>query len=110
VGVAAGTFVRPGSTFAAEIHAQIAGIDSDDAKNGIWGCHMDPLIGSIGASVGSSGSAEAKQIAIMSYRNSAAKYFGGHAGAAGTIISTVTTNCLPGDLSNICWNVERFTS
>jgi hypothetical protein len=34
-GVAAGTCVRPDSTFAAEIHAQIAGIDSDDAKNGV---------------------------------------------------------------------------
>jgi hypothetical protein len=73
---------------------------------------MDPMIGRIGASVRSSGSAEAKQIAIMSYRNSAAKYFGAHAGAAGTIISTVTTTCLRGDLLNIniCRNVERFTS
>jgi hypothetical protein len=73
---------------------------------------MDRLIGSIGAGVGSSGSAEAKQIAIMSYssRNSAAKYFGGHGGAVGTIISTVTTNCLRGELLNICWSVERFTS
>ena len=33
--VAAGTFIRPGSTFTAEIHRQIAGIDPDDAKNGI---------------------------------------------------------------------------
>jgi hypothetical protein len=73
---------------------------------------MDRLIGSIGAGVGSSGSAEAKQIAIMSYssRNSAAKYFGGHGGAVGTIIGTVTTNCLRGELLNICWSVERFTS
>jgi delta-aminolevulinic acid dehydratase/porphobilinogen synthase len=75
---------------------------------------MDPMIGRIGASVRSSGSAEAKQIAIMSYSvpNSAAKYFGGHADAVGTIISTVTTNCLRGDLLNIniCRNVERFTS
>jgi hypothetical protein len=57
---------------------------------------MDRLIGSIGADVGSSGSAEAKQIAITSYSipTSAARYFGGHAGAVGTIISTVTANCL----------------
>jgi hypothetical protein len=78
---------------------------------------MDRLISSIDAGAGS---AETKQIAIMSHSvpNSAAKYFGGHAGAVGTIIRTVTTSGLRGDLLNICWNVElnicwnveRFTS
>jgi hypothetical protein len=46
---------------------------------------MDLLIGSKGAGVGSSGPAEALEIAIMSFSvpNSAARHFGEHAGAVG---------------------------